>query len=129
MSIGFFGGNMKQKFDDVALVLSAGGSAHIDKMIGRKKERRDRLRRLMDSADIHVLDPASGATLYRWKHLFWRKGATAEVEEFLDILGHLEAKELFFVRLGHALDDIEVWGGYTKNPFKVAVVRDINLTV
>ena len=120
---------MKQKFDDVALVLSAGGSAHIDKMIGRKKERRDRMHRLMDSADIHVLDPSSGATLYRWKHLFWRKGATAEVEEFLELLGHLEAKELFFVCLGHALDDIEVWGGYTKNPFKVAVVRDINLTV
>ena len=66
---------------------------------------------------------------YTQRKLFWRKGATAEVEEFLDLLGHLEAKELFFVRLGHALDDIEVWGGYTKNPFKVAVVRDINLTV
>ena len=118
----------KTRPDDVVLVLSAEGTAQLDKMLGRKKERRISFHRLIDSADIHVLDPASGTALYRWKHLFW-KTATPEMEAFFGLLEKLDVSLFFFVRLGHDLQDIEVRGGYTKNPFKVCVVREISMSV
>lgn len=119
----------KKQADDAVLVLSAEGITRIDKLLGRRKERRASLGKLMESVDIHVLDPSSGAALYRWKHLFWRKEATQEIEDLLELLGRLEDKDFLFVRLGFDVDDIEVLGGFTKNPFKVSVVREISISV
>ena len=119
----------KTQADDVVLVLSVAGAANIDTMIGRKKDRRNSFRRLLSSADINVLDPASGSALYRWKHLVWRKNPLHEVEELLEILGRLEDKDFLFIRMGQTLEDVEVWGGFLKNPFKVALIREIVMTV
>ena len=119
----------KTQADDVTLVLSASGAASIDTMLGRKKDRRNSFRRLLASTDIHVLDPTSGSALYRWKHLFWRKNPLPEVEELLEILGRLEDKDFLFIRMGQDLEDVEVWGGFSKNPFKVAHIREIVMTI
>lgn len=119
----------KTQPDDVMLVLSAAGAASIDTHLGRRKERRLSVRKLLDAADIHVLDPLSGSALYRWKHLFWRKDPTPETELLLELLGRIEVKDLLFARLGHDVEDIEVWGGYVKNPFRASVVREMTMTV
>lgn len=47
----------------------------------------------------------------------------------MELLGRLEDKDFLFVRLGFDVDDIEVLGGFTKNPFKVSVVREISISV
>lgn len=121
---------MKKKLaDDVVLVLSATGAGHIAKMLSRSKERRQLFTRILNMADIHVLDPSTGTALYRWKYLYWRKRPTAEVAELLELIGNLEDNEFLFARLGVALDDIELMGGYTRNPFRVSIAREITMTI
>lgn len=115
---------------DVALVLSGNGVKFLKHRLGEDNDLCVTITNFLNHADAHYADNTSGAEVWFWKWMKWYARDTNVYDEpcFIeDTLQLLDEKDFRFIRLGEEDDDFQNIGTYFDNPFRVDLVRYIQI--
>lgn len=117
---------------DVGIVLSKRGAQRLVE----ERNKADFLTRkavanFLDTRDIYRQDE-SGAEAYVWTLCKWYDHEPEEYPEvmfFRELFKKLDCSDYLFIRIGENSDDSETDGSFYVNPFKMRMVRAIEIEV
>lgn len=120
-------------YSEVALALTSNGINRLHTQLASPaidKHVKEEVNSLLKYADIHFIDSASKAEVWRWNSIKWYSGDPeyfADIYFLEDFLRQLDDEDFRFIRIGENFDDAEVFGDFTENPFDLELARGITI--
>lgn len=114
---------------EVGLVLTRAGVDVLNKKLAGpevSEETRKEVESLLAYAAHHYTDSESGAEVWLWDWIKWYPDYQ-DIALLGALMNELEDEDYRFIRIGEEYDDIEVRGGFWKNPFGLELNRSIEL--
>ena len=121
-------------YSDVGLALTKTGVDFLQSRLASQevsRELREEVNTLLDQAERHYTDAASGAEIWYWDWIKWYDSKSYGFQDvcfIMDALDALEDGNYRFIRIGEEYDDTEVMGGFWENPFDFELTRGMTLS-
>ena len=121
-------------YSDVGLALTKTGVDFLQSRLASQevsRELREEVNTLLDQAERHYTDAASGAEIWYWDWIKWYDSKSYGFQDvcfIMDALDALEDGNYRFIRIGEEYDDTEVIGGFWENPFDFELTRGMTLS-
>lgn len=121
-------------YSNVGLALTKTGVDFLQSRLASpevSKELREEVNTLLDYAERHYMDAASGVEVWYWDGIKWYDSNIDGFQDIcfiMDTLANLEGDNYRFIRIGEEYDDTEVMGEFWENPFDFELTRSMTLS-
>lgn len=116
---------------DVGIALTGYGVERLHKELERADEKtREAVTEFLDSPDKYFRHHGSGAEAYVWTLCKWYEDEPLDYPEvafFQELFRKLDCQDYRFIRIGEDANDSEIAGTFFSNPFKMRIVRAIEI--